>query len=185
MISWVGWWRVTRRGRSRQARYVSRSAPPGPHCAAGLRGAGSLGLLNPARPRMGHHREQEPWRERTKVRKTVMVGGLLGGAAIVCAAPASSVYVALLFLAVSYASLAIAATGIWSLPGDIAPSSRHVASIGGIRLLQATLKGPRGSPQRPPSRRPRTGHRATTSADDQPQLQPGTGRPPDRTVTSP
>jgi hypothetical protein len=32
---------------------------------------------------------------------------LIGGAAIVFAAPASSVYVALLFLAVSYASLAI------------------------------------------------------------------------------
>jgi heme A synthase len=68
-----------------------------------------------------------------EVRKTVMVGGLLGGAAIVFAAPAKSVYVALLFLAISYASLAIAATGIWSLPGDVAPSSRHVAPIGGIQ----------------------------------------------------
>lgn len=77
----------------------------------------------------------------TKVRKTVMVGGLLGGAAIVFAAPASSVYVALLFLAVSYASLAIAATGIWSLPGDIAPSSRHVASIGGIQNFASNIAG--------------------------------------------
>jgi ACS family D-galactonate transporter-like MFS transporter len=77
----------------------------------------------------------------TKVRKTVMVGGLLGGAAIVFAAPAPSVYVALLFLAVSYASLAIAATGIWSLPGDIAPSSRHVASIGGIQNFASNIAG--------------------------------------------
>jgi ACS family glucarate transporter-like MFS transporter len=77
----------------------------------------------------------------TKVRKTVMVGGLLGGAAIVFAAPASSVYVALLFLAISYASLAIAATGIWSLPGDVAPSSRHVASIGGIQNFASNIAG--------------------------------------------
>ncbi|GAA1518698.1 MFS transporter [Kribbella lupini] len=77
----------------------------------------------------------------TRVRKTVMVGGLLGGAAIVFAAPASSVYVALLFLAISYASLAIAATGIWSLPGDVAPSSRHVASIGGIQNFASNIAG--------------------------------------------
>ncbi|WP_337759837.1 MFS transporter [Kribbella shirazensis] len=77
----------------------------------------------------------------TRVRKTVMVGGLLGGAAIVFAAPAKSVYVALLFLAISYASLAIAATGIWSLPGDVAPSSRHVASIGGIQNFASNIAG--------------------------------------------
>jgi ACS family D-galactonate transporter-like MFS transporter len=70
-----------------------------------------------------------------------MVGGLLGGAAIVFAAPAESVYVALLFLAISYASLAIAATGIWSLPGDVAPSSRHVASIGGIQNFASNIAG--------------------------------------------
>jgi ACS family glucarate transporter-like MFS transporter len=77
----------------------------------------------------------------TRVRKAVMVGGLLGGAAIVFAAPAKSVYVALLFLAISYASLAIAATGIWSLPGDVAPSSRHVASIGGIQNFASNIAG--------------------------------------------
>jgi ACS family glucarate transporter-like MFS transporter len=77
----------------------------------------------------------------TRVRKTVMVGGLLGGAAIVFAASASSIYLALLFLAVSYASLAIAATAIWSLPGDVAPSSRHVASIGGIQNFASNIAG--------------------------------------------
>ncbi|WP_232662463.1 MFS transporter [Pseudonocardia sp. TRM90224] len=77
----------------------------------------------------------------TRVRKTVMVGGLLGGAAIVFAAPATSVYVALGFLAISYASLAVAATGIWSLPGDVAPSSKHVASIGGIQNFASNIAG--------------------------------------------
>ncbi|MDX6250329.1 MAG: transporter, family, D-galactonate transporter [Kribbellaceae bacterium] len=77
----------------------------------------------------------------TRVRKTVMVGGLLGGAAIVFAASAASVYLALFFLAISYASLAIAATAIWSLPGDVAPSSRHVASIGGIQNFASNIAG--------------------------------------------
>jgi MFS transporter, ACS family, D-galactonate transporter len=77
----------------------------------------------------------------TKVRKTVMVGGLLGGAAILPAAFASSIYLALVFLAISYSSLAIAATGIWSLPADVAPSSRHVASIGGIQNFASNIAG--------------------------------------------
>jgi ACS family glucarate transporter-like MFS transporter len=77
----------------------------------------------------------------TLVRKVVTVGGLLGGAAILPAAFASSIYLALFFLAVSYSSLAIAATGIWSLPADIAPSSRHVASIGGIQNFASNIAG--------------------------------------------
>ena len=43
-----------------------------------------------------------------------MIGGLLGGAFILPAALVSSVYAALFFLAIAYASLAVAATGIWS-----------------------------------------------------------------------
>lgn len=77
----------------------------------------------------------------TTVRKAVMVGGLLGGAAILPAAFASSIYLALFFLAISYSSLAIAATGIWSLPADVAPSSRHVASIGGIQNFASNIAG--------------------------------------------
>jgi MFS transporter, ACS family, D-galactonate transporter len=77
----------------------------------------------------------------TLVRKTVMVGGMLGGAAILPAALVESLAAALFFLAVSYSSLAIAATGIWSLPADIAPSSRHVASIGGIQNFASNIAG--------------------------------------------
>ncbi|MFD2080671.1 MFS transporter, ACS family, glucarate transporter [Actinopolymorpha cephalotaxi] len=77
----------------------------------------------------------------TRVRKTVMVGGLLGGAVIVFAAMAANIYLALAFLAISYTSLAVAATGIWSLPGDVAPSSRHVASIGGIQNFASNIAG--------------------------------------------
>jgi ACS family D-galactonate transporter-like MFS transporter len=77
----------------------------------------------------------------TLVRKTVMIGGLLGGAFILPAALVSSVYAALFFLAIAYPSLAVAATGIWSLPADIAPSSDHVASIGGIQNFASNLAG--------------------------------------------
>jgi MFS transporter, ACS family, D-galactonate transporter len=77
----------------------------------------------------------------TVVRKTVMVGGMLGGSMILGAALAESIYTALALLSVSYASLSVAATGIWSLPADIAPSSRHVASIGGIQNFASNIAG--------------------------------------------
>lgn len=77
----------------------------------------------------------------TAVRKIIMVGGMLGGAAILPAALVSSLYAALFFLAISYSSLAIAATAIWSLPADVAPSSRHVASIGGIQNFASNIAG--------------------------------------------
>lgn len=77
----------------------------------------------------------------TRVRKTVTVGGMLGGSVIVFAAMAPSVYLALALLAVCYSSLAVAATGIWSLPGDVAPSSEHVGSIGGIQNFASNIAG--------------------------------------------
>ncbi|MFQ0812569.1 MFS transporter [Brucella anthropi] len=77
----------------------------------------------------------------TTVRKVIMVGGMLGGAAILPAAMVESLYLALFFLAISYSSLAIAATAIWSLPADVAPSSRHVASIGGIQNFASNIAG--------------------------------------------
>ncbi len=77
----------------------------------------------------------------TRVRKTVMVGGLLGGAVIVFVAMVHSMYAALALLSLCYASLAVAATGIWSLPSDVAPSSRHVASIGGIQNFASNIAG--------------------------------------------
>ncbi len=77
----------------------------------------------------------------TRVRKTILVGGMIGGAAILPAGLASSLYHALFFLAVCYGSLAVAGTAIWSLPADIAPSSRHVASIGGIQNFASNIAG--------------------------------------------
>jgi len=77
----------------------------------------------------------------TLVRKTVMIGGLLAATSVLAAALVQSVYAMLFFFAVAYSGLACAATGIWSYPADIAPSSNHVASIGGIQNFASNLAG--------------------------------------------
>jgi hypothetical protein len=48
---------------------------------------------------------------------------------------------ALALLALSYSGLAFTAAGIWSLPADVAPSRRYVASIGGIQNCASNLAG--------------------------------------------
>src|ERR1700712_2836153 len=42
---------------------------------------------------------------------------------------------------IAYASLAFTAASIWSLPGDVAPTRAHVASIGGIQNFASNLAG--------------------------------------------
>jgi len=77
----------------------------------------------------------------TKARKTCLVGGMLMSSVITLSAFAPNAYFALLFFAVAYASLAFTAAAIWSLPGDVAPTSGHVASIGGIQNFASNLAG--------------------------------------------
>ena len=43
--------------------------------------------------------------------------------------------------AIAYGSLAFTAASIWSLPGDVAPTPAHVASIGGIQNFASNLAG--------------------------------------------
>ena len=47
----------------------------------------------------------------------------------------------LAFFGHRYGSLAFAAASIWSLPGDVAPTPDHVASIGGIQNFASNLAG--------------------------------------------
>jgi ACS family D-galactonate transporter-like MFS transporter len=49
-------------------------------------------------------------------------------------------WMALALLAIAYSSLTVAGTGIWSLPADVAPSSKHVGSIGGIQNFASNLQ---------------------------------------------
>jgi ACS family glucarate transporter-like MFS transporter len=77
----------------------------------------------------------------TRVRKTAIAGGLIGGSVIMFAAIVPEAWMALTLLSVAYSSLTVAATGIWSLPADVAPSSRHVGSIGGLQNFASNLAG--------------------------------------------
>jgi MFS transporter, ACS family, D-galactonate transporter len=77
----------------------------------------------------------------TAARKTCLVGGMLLSSVITLSAFAPNVYVALLCFAVAYASLAFAAASIWSLPGDVAPTPAHVASLGGIQNFASNIAG--------------------------------------------
>ena len=77
----------------------------------------------------------------TRVRKTAIAGGLIGGSVIMFAAVVPEAWMALTLLSVAYSSLTVAATGIWSLPADVAPSSRHVGSIGGLQNFASNLAG--------------------------------------------
>ncbi|MCG5213212.1 MFS transporter [Streptosporangium soli] len=77
----------------------------------------------------------------TKVRKTVIVSGMIGGSVIILAVLVPEAWMALALLALSYSSLTFAATGIWALPADVAPSSRHVGSIGGLQNFASNFAG--------------------------------------------
>ncbi len=77
----------------------------------------------------------------TAARKTCLVGGMLMSSIITLSVFAPNVYVALLCFAIAYGSLAFTAASIWSLPGDVAPTPAHVASIGGIQNFASNLAG--------------------------------------------
>ncbi|MFK0344246.1 MFS transporter [Pseudomonas asiatica] len=77
----------------------------------------------------------------TAARKTCMVGGLLMSSVITLSAFTSNVYVLLTLLAISYGSLSFTGASVWSLPGDVAPTNRHVASIAGIQNFASNLAG--------------------------------------------
>ncbi|WP_114814111.1 MFS transporter [Paraburkholderia kururiensis] len=77
----------------------------------------------------------------TAARKTCMVGGMLMSSVITLCAFTSNTWLMLAFFGISYGSLAFAAASIWSLPADVAPTPRHVASIGGIQNFASNLAG--------------------------------------------
>ncbi len=52
---------------------------------------------------------------------------------------------ALALLSLCYASLTFAAASVWSRPADVAPTSAHVASLGGIQNFASNLAGVLGA----------------------------------------
>ncbi len=77
----------------------------------------------------------------TAARKICLVGGMLMSSVITLSVFAPNVYLALVCFAIAYGSLAFTAASIWSLPGDVAPTPAHVASIGGIQNFASNLAG--------------------------------------------
>ncbi|CAH2805162.1 MAG: D-galactonate transporter [uncultured Paraburkholderia sp.] len=69
------------------------------------------------------------------------LGGMLLSSVITLSAFTANVYLMLAFFGIAYGSLAFAAASIWSLPGDVAPTPDHVASIGGIQNFASNLAG--------------------------------------------
>ncbi|MCP3714972.1 MFS transporter [Paraburkholderia sp. CNPSo 3281] len=77
----------------------------------------------------------------TAARKTCIVGGMLLSSVITLTGVVQDIYVMLALFAIAYGSLAAAAASIWSLPADVAPTPRHVASLAGIQNFASNLAG--------------------------------------------
>lgn len=77
----------------------------------------------------------------TKARKIPIVAGMATASSIGLAVIVPSAAWAIALLSLSYGSLAFAAASIWSLPADVAPTRKHVGSIGGIQNFASNLAG--------------------------------------------
>jgi ACS family D-galactonate transporter-like MFS transporter len=77
----------------------------------------------------------------TWARKIPIVGGLLVSSCIGLAVKVPTAAWALALFALSYSGLTFAAASVWALPADVAPSRRHVGSIGGIQNFASNLAG--------------------------------------------
>jgi sugar phosphate permease len=77
----------------------------------------------------------------TAARKTCIVGGMLLSSVITLTSIVQDTYMMLALFAIAYASLAAAAASIWSLPADVAPTPKHVASLAGIQNFASNLAG--------------------------------------------
>jgi ACS family glucarate transporter-like MFS transporter len=77
----------------------------------------------------------------TRVRKLFISGGFLVSTVIGLAVWVPDAWMALALLSIAYAGSTFAAANIWSLPADVAPADRHVASIGGIQNFASNFAG--------------------------------------------
>jgi D-galactonate transporter len=77
----------------------------------------------------------------TRARKTLIIGGLVLSSCIVLSLATDSAGVAIALLSVSYGSLTFANASVWLLPGELAPSTNHVASMAGIMNFAGSAAG--------------------------------------------
>lgn len=71
----------------------------------------------------------------------ICLGLLLGGAGIVGLILASNQVVVILCATVAFAATMAASSGIWAIPGDIAPRPALVGTIGGIQNTFSNMAG--------------------------------------------
>ncbi len=77
----------------------------------------------------------------TRARKTCLVGGMLMSSSIALAAFVESNWACLGLFTLAYFSLSFAGANCWTVVSEIAPTPRHVASIGGIQTAPAIWRG--------------------------------------------
>ncbi|MGV8918066.1 MAG: MFS transporter [Pseudomonas sp.] len=128
-ITWFPTYLVTERGFSMKSLGTLGMIP----ALASIIGGWLGGLTSDALYRRG-------W-SLTAARKTCIVGGLLMSSSISLSVFTENTYAMLGFFSLAYASIAFAGPSIWCLPADVAPSSSHVASIGGIQNCAANTAG--------------------------------------------
>ena len=80
-----------------------------------------------------------------RARKICLISGMLFSSVIALAVVVPAAWQAVALLSISYASLTFASASVWSLPADVAPTSRQVASLAGIQNFASNLAGV-GSP---------------------------------------
>lgn len=77
----------------------------------------------------------------TYARKLPLITGLILSSVIVFAGVVDSAWLALTLLAVSQSALCFAASSLWALPADVAPSLANVGSIAGIQGFSSNAAG--------------------------------------------
>ena len=77
----------------------------------------------------------------TRARKTCLVGGMLMSSSIGLSAFVASNWACLALFTLAYASLSFAGANCWTVVSEIAPTPRHVASIGGIQNCAGNVAG--------------------------------------------
>lgn len=73
--------------------------------------------------------------------KAPLISGLLLSSVIVLAGIVDSAWVALALLALSQCALCFAASSLWALPADVAPTPANVGSLAGIQGFSSNLAG--------------------------------------------
>jgi sugar phosphate permease len=77
----------------------------------------------------------------TRARKTCLVGAMLMSSCIGLSAFVESTWLCLALFMLAFASLSFAGANCWTVVSEIAPTPRHVASIGGIQNCAGNMAG--------------------------------------------